>query len=570
MTKLPKKAYKLYSMSKSKEYNSVLKKSVDFLRKGTDTSSLYNTVAKSLVTKIRALDEDTARVLPTLPKTAKSHILREVNTEAGVVLRGRYSRTIRNLWSDVYRLGKKHSVTDLMFDTGLFDKQLKSGVTFSSLQGFSLTDLIPTDDIAEFADEELTPAQMRAIARAKRNLTILRNNVNALKNSGVLYNDFVLDNRGSEAGRFTIEQRIKFLEMSQEIDDLLMRAEASEKAFLSDQYLQRRYRVLTDDYANSYDTYIKEQIASYLDRNIEGVKQIRDTEGISTQLLNTISSQLRSTDIELKDPVLKADTILRTELNLAYNFGKLLGYTSPTDKVRRFRWNADWELENLKANYLVCTACAQMDGRIYTVEDLLIVGTRLDRGILKYQGQTRTSFKNPTMPSIPFHPNCQCYWTLVREDEVDNIEEATTYIDTTVPPPTPSPLPGSSEDVSRVSSDTATITAATGLLVGGAFLLARSNAWRLFYKTATEATEQVIKQQVAKPVEEVVTDTFIKVTKYIRQEVSPETVERYEELLENTIKTIPEKLPSIEVEIIDDVITTPSPTKPAYPEPSIP
>lgn len=547
MTKPVKKTQKIYSLTKKREYTNLLNQKLRFLRNLEVDRTIYRSAAREMIQEVRKLDESEAMFLPVVSIPMRKKVLDKVTVNTGTIVRGRFLRTIKTMWNDVYSLGKRHAVTDLLMNTGLFDNQFKRSASFHSIEGVTLLDLLPDEDVAEFAEsEDLTPAQRKAIGRAKRNLTILRNNVRNLKASGTLYDDFNLEESTGKAARLTIEQRIIFLEMVQEIDDLLRKAEASEKNFLSDEYLQRRYRVLTQDYADMYDNYIKEQMASYLDKNIEGVRQILNKEADAEQLVNRISTQIENAQVELVKPNVKAEMILRTELGLAYNFGKLLGFTSPTDLSRKFRWNADWELEG-KADYEVCKACQRMDGRIYTVQDLLTVGTRLDRGVLNYQGQTRTDFKNPTMPMIPFHPNCSCYWTLMPDDDPAE-DYAERYVDTNIPPPLP-PIPGTREDVEKLQDQTIPITVASGLLVGGLFLLARSNVWRLFYRTAVQAVDDVVKPTT--------TQQLIDVSKFIIDEVPEEVVTRYKDILDTTIRTAPEELPTIVEPVLTRRVTSP-------------
>lgn len=522
---------KIYSLTKKREYNQVLSQSINFLKNDKIDNETYKVIARKLIDTVREMGTE-ANYLPILPVAYKKRVLSKVTASSQTVLRGRFLRTIKDLWTNVYKVGKKHAVTDILMNTNMFTNQFKKA-SFSSIEGVTLLDLVPEEEVAEFAEgEELTPQQRKTIARAKRNLTILRNNVNRLKAEGVLYDSFNLEESSGVAARLTIEQRISFLETIQEIDDLLRKAEASEKTFLSDEYLQRRYRVLTDDYASMYDNYIQEQMASYLDKNIEGVNQILNKERDAQSLANSIATEIQSAPISVVNPVQKAEVIMRTELGLAYNFGKLLGFTSPNDLNRRFRWNADWELEG-KKDYEVCKACSAMDGRVYSVRDLLNVGTRLDRGVLNYRGQTRTDFKNPALPMIPFHPNCSCYWTLEPEDTWEE-ENAERFVDTTIPPPAP-PIPGTRADVAPLENDTIPITVGTGLLVGGLFLLARSNVWRLFYKTAIELADDIPK---VTPVQQ-----FIDVTKFLVDEAPEEVVQRYKDIITTTIRTAPEQLP---------------------------
>lgn len=466
---------KAFSLNKYNEYTLLINSIIKKLRTENIKDFLYKQIATDLITEVRKRKED-AIYLTIVPAGFMADFIRDVAQNVKKVLTTRFRKEIENLWKESFDLGKKHMIADYLFRIKPF-KSILSGVSkFDSLLGYNL---------ALFAEDDIPPIdptdKQRAIriARAKRNLTILKNNVNKLKTSGVLYNSFDLDKSSDKAARYTIEEKISFLETLLEIEDFIKKSDLAEKSFLGNEYFNRRYKVLTDDYLANYDLYIKDQISEYLNKNIEGVRQIQNVNTRSDILINKIASELEKQNIDKVDPLLKSERILRTELSIAYNFGKLSGFTSSNDMIRKFRWNADWELEG-KTDYEVCESCRLMDGRIYTARDLLITGTRLDRGVLRFEGRSRTSWKNPNLPQIPFHPNCSCYWTLVEKGSEDDIELEEEY-----PPINQEGLPGTQQEVNNNLLPNAV---GAGLVIGGMFLLARSNAWRIFFETVKDIT----------------------------------------------------------------------------------
>lgn len=529
MAKKSKSAnYKKYTKNNLLEYNKIIDKNLTYLKSNQLLKPLYAKVAENLYSLLKATNASDIALLPILPKSYINHLLARINTDVSLLVRGRFQRGLKDSWSAMFKLGKKHSVKDILFHSNFFTKELTKINTYSSFDAYSLIDYLTVkeEDIAEFEEGDLTIEQKLAISRAKRNLTILRNNVDKLKASGVLYNSYDYTSAADISSKMTIEQRIKFLEMSQEIDDLLKKAEASEKLFLSDNYLQSRYRVLTEDYVDMYDNYIKEKVSTYLSKNIEGVKQIINSPQQTQALINSISTSLEDTDVELVEPNQKAEMIVRTELSIAYNFGKLSSYSGQQDSNKYFRWKVDWEIGE-GSTYGVCTACRRMDGEVFTVNQLLLTGTRLDRGLLRYEGKTRTSFKNPTMPVIPFHPNCNCYWELVPIEEYTE-EMLAAYADT---PTTTSITP-----ITQESSNLGLIAGAS-LMVGGAFLLSRSNIWKTFSKVFSSNIDNVT-ETVSEKVEEVIKTPSV-INDYIEKEISGDVSEKYIQILEDVLKTNP-------------------------------
>jgi hypothetical protein len=169
--------------------------------------------------------------------------------------------------------------------------------------------------------------------------------------------------------------------------------------------------------------------------------------------------------------------IIATEVSTAYNFGKLIGFSGMQDLEKKFIWNADWELQFTSQYYEVCEHCKSMDGREFTVRELLVIGTQLDVGAGGFgKSGRRTDFKNPSLPMIPSHPHCNCYWTLEQDDR--RFESEDIYED--IPIEEINNIDPQRQIIPSTKGNLAMQLAGAGLVVGGAFLLSRSNMWNTF------------------------------------------------------------------------------------------
>lgn len=324
------------------------------------------------------------------------------------VLSNRMYKLLFNIWHDSFELGKQHQTLDLLDNSGLFTKELSN---LDTLSNFAMDSF----DIANFAKSKKTKitsnseakAKAKSIARAKRNLTILTRNMEKMQASDSLYQNLANQKSIGIASRMSISQKAIFLDTIKYISNYDRKAQATSMTFLGDNYLQNRIRVLSQDYAAKYDAAVKAQIGTFLQQNIEGVRQIASrhsaVQGMATSIQTMIN---QSNAIQPASYRSSATNIIRTELSLGYNFGKLSGFLAPEDLTKQFKWNADFELERRIPDYRVCTWCEDMNGRVYTVQELL-ENTGLDPGgVMTYTGTNKSEWKNSSLPQIPFHPNC--------------------------------------------------------------------------------------------------------------------------------------------------------------------
>lgn len=416
MVKQKQRHSKEYVSYKKQEYLRNIALTNRFLDEEVITEQIYQIISIKVAEFVQSLDDIEVLQLPLIPQSVLLEKLDKVTADIRVIVANRFKRALTELWEKTFKLGIRHQIMDLMYDSGLFDKEFKKitkkQAKYSSLLGNTTFSghVLSRDDVAEFKENNPPDTRAKTIIQAKRRNTVLKNNLDKLKRQG-LYDEKLVGTENFIAGRLNIEERLTFFDMTQEISDFSKRAEVAERDFIGNKYMDNRIRVLTTDYAQKYDKRVKEQVSGFLTTNVEGTKQIKDSFSNGDLTVSRIK-QILMTGTKRKDIKEQASnrskTILRTELNLAYNFGKLSGFTSPEDRNRRVRINADWELEGQLPGYEVCDFCAAVDGTVVSIRETLFMGTQADRGILTFLGtnQTTTSFKNPNMLVLPLHPNC--------------------------------------------------------------------------------------------------------------------------------------------------------------------
>jgi hypothetical protein len=570
MSKQKSRHSKEYSLYKNQEYLKDIAIATKYLSNTNLDNQIYQIIASKLVQFIKELDDTGFSQLPLMPKSILLEKLKVITSDVRVLITNRINRALTQLWENSFRLGIKHQILDLLYDSGLFEEEFKSlsrkHLAYSSLFGASISNYVLGDsDIASFAPGE----DDKSISQAKRRDTVLRSNLAKLKASGV-FKDKQLD-PSYIPGRLNIEERITFFETAEDIANYRRKAEVLQKDFIGGNYISNRIRVLSSEYADKYDEGVKGHIYNYLTTNVEGTKQIKESFSNAELAAARIKRVLQEENVqELSTDQLKSKskTILRTELNIAYNFGKLAGYSSREDLGRKFRVNADWELQGSVPGYEVCKFCSAVDGTIMTVRELLFLGIQADRGVLTYLGsnRTRTSFKNPSLLVIPFHPNCNCFYTVEpetkqeREDRLNALqtvpikagdaysqEELTNLFQEL-----------SFDDTESTISSGLLATAGVGLVVGAGYLLSRSNVYKEFLKTIVTTIpkeedtltkvgttlDDFLRQRQPQPKpspspirKPSIVDDVVSSREYIKKEIPPEIGDIFENILTDVLSS---------------------------------
>lgn len=371
------------------------------------------------------------------------------------LLETRYLALLDETYESAFNLGLIHTLEDWAFNYdiysdyfdeihNLYKKKATKNNPINLFDSSTLANMIETDlEKAEFAkkkkdkNKRIRAAQIGRAARSKKTLdNLISRFLNNIKETGIL-------------NRYPIEQRYIFLDMISELNNMYRKGEVSKSTFLADNYLASRKKILTGKYSSSVNKKIKQLIAEYVSTNRESINTILNTRKLD-HLRYRISGLIAPYISEMEEGDNMGsygDKIIRTELSIVYNFGKIAAFNSPEDMNREFQWNADREMLALRLGNEVktikrtnasrkkgvdssfnrnkrvgtCDYCFKLHVSKYkvTVAELIEYGYLLDIGV---KGRNKKAIVKNTFqfdshkPFIPAHPCCACFWTLVPTD----------------------------------------------------------------------------------------------------------------------------------------------------------
>jgi hypothetical protein len=470
-----------------------------------------------------------------------------------------FREAIGEVWDNAFETGIKHHIADLLFNDSSFRKLFEENNQDKTANGIKFG-YIGKTNIAEFISKREKAKQNKARAdKARATRTI--NLINKYDNLG-LFERLRLTRSTYIANRMNVQQRKSFLQTIKLIVNDAKKAEALKKNYLASNYIKQRKAVLGIEYARKYDKQVKKNIKNFLSKDITSVKAVRSSGSNTDKLISDVKAALVKKPGFREDPDyiknLNAKKIVRTELVLAYNFGKLAAYNSPQDLDRLLEWNADFELEYLMPGYKVCTACKKMNGKRFTVRHLLEIGSLTDAGILSYNGKNKIRWKDPNFPVIPYHFNCCCKWINVKENTNKHTSTTSNTTTRSERQPINKLVIGSSNNIKtnkdlekeidsikegndQIDSiekaiDTAINLTGLGLIVTGGFLLARSNAFKSFIKEVDKTGSEILKDS----------SKLKNIIQTEEVEVSNKTIENIKNIYKpatEEYKAIPKKIP---------------------------
>jgi hypothetical protein len=206
--------------------------------------------------------------------------------------------------------------------------------------------------------------------------------------------------------------------------------------FISSNYLGKRRRVLQSSYSTESNKQIRKAVALFLADNREYITNIKSQRNKYEYDLNLLKVRIRNIinkDTQGLQGAFKQqspDVIVKTELNIAYNFGKVAAFGGKADRYKRFRWNVDREYALIsrykrltsgskRTDPVPCEFCEIQDGLEYYLFEI-INNTRSVGDVINYKKGGQTQWRNYSHPTISAHPNCQCFWSLSEDiDEED-------------------------------------------------------------------------------------------------------------------------------------------------------
>jgi hypothetical protein len=485
----------------------------------------YKQLAKKLVKMLQDLP-DTVNLDSPFAVAQNQSKIDALFTEINAMMRLRFRSQLSGIWNKAFDLGLKHQVEDILYSNKsikkLWDKEFKSKKIDSVFSS-------KTDLVAFFGQKE-------EIERAEKEYAKLADSLEKVAKTGKY--DNLLDD-ADVLGRYTPLERAYFLDSLIEISNIKRRAEASKYSYVSDQYMRNRLRVLSQDFADKYDNNTKKAVEKFLLKDVRYVRSIQTNNLIARNAIDSVADdlekqalevvnqnggkKLRKLSYENKQPLYaRAKAILRTETSIAYNMGKLIGYSSEEDINKKFRWQADWELQDTKDGYVVCDACRYMHNEVFTAKTLLAAAMRADTGIINYKGtrRSKTDFKNPSIPVIPFHPNCSCRFVRVFEPEEDSVGKQQVAV-----PVNSRGLLRQTQSLNIADTILPKVIGAT-LLVGGAFMLSRSNTWKKAFTIAQQTKLPAITK----------TEAVIDAVTYVEEVIGGPAADLTKEVLKDGVK----------------------------------
>jgi hypothetical protein len=206
--------------------------------------------------------------------------------------------------------------------------------------------------------------------------------------------------------------------------------------FISSNYLGKRRRVLQASYSAESNANIRKAVAIFLADNREYITNIKSQRNKYEYDLNLLKVRIRNIinkDQEGLQGAFKQqspDVIVKTELSIAYNFGKVAAFGGKADRYKRFRWNVDREYALIsrykrlangskRTDPVPCEDCELQDGLEYYLFEI-IENQRSSGDVINYKAGNPTVWRNSARPIMPLHPMCQCFWSLSEDvDEED-------------------------------------------------------------------------------------------------------------------------------------------------------
>jgi len=467
-------------------------------------------IYKQIVDRTSELNIQQAMLFTSLPESYLQVQFGDIFNKSALQFGSKYRLQLLSIWKDTLDMGRRHQVEEILWQFPVFRPSLLKDES-TRIAGFSTASL--ASSVLEQLDSsvaEFSPQDDRNIALAKRKQLELAANIDLLKAEGVYRR---VDTSDKLVARMSINEKYRFLSNLDYIANYSRKAEAANKYFLGRNYLSNRASVLSTQYSFAQNNSVRSNVADYLKNDSTSLGNLRN----KSQSVQTLIAKVEA---KLKKPVLgkslepekanaQAKTVIRTELALAYNFGKIAGFMAPEDREQEFKWNASFELEGKKIGYRVCTFCERQDGIIRTAGEIMAAGQSTDTDILNYDSKSNTTkWKDESNPQIVAHPNCSCFWELVPNRDMEELLP----IAAAVPTPTPTVVTEESSLLPQVI--------AGGLLVAGGFLLSRSNAWKSFASIADDLPADVFDPidnviEVVNSVDEDVANTVRKVVSSI-------------------------------------------------------
>ena len=419
---------------KTQEYFKAIAESVLQVRRAINSDFAKNTFVDELAKWIAKSNTSIYEVPDKLFEKFAEKNVSDITNKYFAKVQVEFGKVLTTNFESMIKLALRHQMYDYLYEYGDDDirKYFDSVIILEDTKELS----------AEFAANDDYGQNMQN--RARYSLT--RNAVNNLLNQRAEQTNI------NDVAK--IQERVKIADevsrnvyMLNKISDSTNSAKAAmmnflygssdeKQNFISSNYLSKRRRVLQASYSTESNKQIRKAIALFLADNREYITSIKSQRNRYEYDLNLLKVRIRNIinkDVQGFQNAFKQqspDAIIKTELSIAYNFGKIAAFGGSSDRYKRFKWNVDREYALIsrykrlasgskRTDPVPCEDCELQDGLEYYLFEI-IENQRNSGDVINYKAGNPTVWRNPAKPSIPYHPLCACYYSLVEDvDEED-------------------------------------------------------------------------------------------------------------------------------------------------------
>jgi len=421
---------------KTQEYFKALAESVLQIRKAINSDFAKNTFVDELAKWIAKSNVSIYEVPDKLFEHFAEKNVRDITDKYFAKVQVEFNKVLTTNFESMIKVAIRHQMYDYLYEYGDYDirKYFDTQVLTEDTKELS----------AEFASNDDYGQNMRN--RARYSLT--RNAV-----------DNLLKQRAEQTNIndvAKVQERVKIADevsrnvyMLNKISDSTNSAKAAmmnflygssdeKQNFISNNYLGKRRRVLQSSYSAESNASIRKAIAVFLASNREYITSVKSQRNRYEYDLNLLKLRIRNiinkdqTGLQGAFKQQSPDVIVKTELAIAYNFGKVAAFGGEEDRYKRFKWNVDREYAlisrykrlasgNEKNNPVPCEFCELQDGLEYYLFEIITNQQKVG-DVINYKKGGQTQWRNYSHPTIAAHPNCQCFYSLVEDIDAEDFD----------------------------------------------------------------------------------------------------------------------------------------------------
>jgi hypothetical protein len=420
---------------KTQEYFKALAESILGVRRAINSNFAKNTFVDELAKWIAKSNASIYEVPDTIFDKFAEKNVSDITAKYFAKVQVEFNKVLTTNFESMIKLALRHQMYDYLYEYGDDDilKYFDSVVITEDTKELSAEFAAPNDDYGQNMQNRARYALTRNAVNNLLNQRTEQTNINdvakvqeRVKIADEVSRNVYMLNKISDSTNSAKAAMMNFLYGSSD----------EKQNFISSNYLGKRRRILQASYSTESNKQIRKAVALFLADNREYITNIKSQRNKYEYDLNLLKVRIRNIinkDQEGLQGAFKQqspDLIVKTELSIAYNFGKVAAFGGKADRYKRFRWNVDREYALIsrykrlsngskRTDPVPCEDCEIQDGLEYYLFEI-IENQRSAGDVINYKKGGATMWRNHNKPSIVFHPNCQCYWSLIEDvDEED-------------------------------------------------------------------------------------------------------------------------------------------------------